>query len=161
MKTIAQIFALAIAFITLGSQQADAQFSAGAGMTFGSSIEQVGIQGDLHYQLANQPAFRFGAAFVYYFPKNDHNFYEVNVNGAYIFYEEFMLKSYLYTGLNYARSHVPMLGSGSSATDSAFGVNAGIGAEYDFGPLFGFGDLKYVFSEYNQAVFTIGLRVPF
>ena len=37
----------------------------------------------------------------------------------------------------------------------------GLGAEYDLDGLLAFGDLKYVFSEFEQPVFSIGIRVPF
>ena len=114
---------------------------------------------DLHYRLVNQPAFSFGGGFIYYFPKDDHNFIEANINGAYHFYEEFMFKSSLYTGLNYARSKLDF--NNGSVSDSALGLNLGIGAEYDFGRLLAFGDLKYVISDFDQAVFSVGLRWPF
>ena len=34
-------------------------------------------------------------------------------------------------------------------------------AEYDFGRLLAFGDLKYVISDFDQAAFSVGLRQPF
>ena len=159
MKTTLKIFVLIIAVLTLVSQKSYSQVKAGAGMAFGSDIEQVGVQADLYYSLVNRPALRFGAGFIYYFPKNNHDFYEVNINGAYTFYEEFMFKSYFYTGLNYARSKVDF--NNGSVSDTAYGLNLGIGAEYDFGRLLAFGDLKYVISDFDQAVFSIGLRLPF
>jgi hypothetical protein len=70
-----------------------------------------------------------------------------------------MFKSYGYTGLNYSRSSIAL--EGSDISEDAFGVNVGIGAEYDFGGLLAFGDLKYVISEFDQPVFSIGLRIPF
>lgn len=143
----------------MASIPAKAQMSAGAGLAFGSEIEQVGIQADLHFRLAAVPAVKLGAGFIYYFPKDNRDFYEVNLNGAYIFYEEFMFKSYAYTGLNYARSKIGT--ANASVTENAFGLNAGLGAEYDFGPILAFGDLKYVVSKFDQPVFSIGIRVPF
>ena len=159
MKTVLKISAFIIAIFALSSQESNAQIKAGIGAAFGSEIEQVGIQGDLHYRLPSTPAIQLGAGFIYYFPKDDVNFYELNLNGGYIFYDEFMFKSYLYTGLNYA--HTEVSGGGASFSDSAIGLNVGIGAEYDFGGVLGFSDLKYVISDYDQPVFSIGLRVPF
>lgn len=159
MKRLIQVFGIAAAIIITASQVTNAQVSAGVGMAFGSEIEQVGIQGDLHYRFASMPSVMMGAGFTYYFPKDNQDFYEANLNGAYIFYEEFMFKSYAYTGLNYARSKVSL--GNDSVSETAFGLNLGIGAEYDFGPLFAFGDLKYVISEFDQPVFTLGIRVPF
>lgn len=159
MKNFLKIAILLIAVIALSSQESNAQVKAGVGAAFGSEIEQVGIQGDLHYRLTGAPAIQVGGGFIYYFPKDDVNFYEVNINGGYIFYEEYMFKSYLYTGLNYANSSVDT--AGGSVSDSAIGLNVGVGAEYDFGGVLGFGDLKYVVSDYDQPVFSIGLRVPF
>lgn len=148
-----------ILIVIFGTQSSNAQISAGAGVAFGSEIEQVGLQGDLHYRFANTPAIRLGAGFMYYFPKDNHSFTELNLNGSYIFYEEFMYKSYAYTGLNYARSKVST--GNNSISESAFGLNIGLGAEYDFGPVLAFGDLKYVVSKFDQPVFSIGIRVPF
>ncbi|MDZ7717964.1 MAG: hypothetical protein U5K72_03965 [Balneolaceae bacterium] len=158
MKTILHISILFYAIILLSPQQTDAQVKLGAGAAFASDIEQVGVQGDLHYRLSNQP-FQFSGSLLYYFPKDNHDFVEANLNGAYIFYEEFMFKSYLYTGLNLARSKVNF--PNSSVIDRAIGLNIGAGAEYDFGPILGFGDLKYVFGEFNQPNFSIGLRFQF
>lgn len=159
MKKLIQIAGFSILLLIIGSQIAKAQVSAGAGVAFGSEIEQVGVQGDLHYRFTNIPAIKLGAGFIYYFPKNNHHFNEVNLNGSFIFYEEFMFKSYAYTGLNYARSKVTS--GNTSITESAFGLNIGLGAEYDFGPILAFGDLKYVVSKFDQPVFSIGIRVPF
>lgn len=158
MKTILHISILFIAIILLSPQQSDAQVKLGAGAAFASDIEQVGIQGDLHYRLPDRP-FQFSGSLLYYFPKDNHDFIEANLNGAYIFYEEFMFKSYLYAGVNLARSKVNF--PNSSAIDRAIGMNIGLGAEYDFGPVLGFGDLKYVFGEFDQPNFAIGLRLPF
>lgn len=159
MKTLFKISIILITVTMLSIQETNAQVKAGVGLAFGSEIEQVGIQGDVNYQLINTPSIQFGAGFIYYFPKNDQDFYEINLNAGYIFYEKFMFKSYLYTGLNYARSEIS--NQFASATEDAVGANVGIGAEYDFGGLLAFGDLKYVISEFDQPVFSIGLRVPF
>lgn len=158
MKTILHISILFMAIIFLIPQQSNAQVKIGAGAAFASDIEQVGIQGDLHYRLTDRPV-QFSGSLVYYFPKDNHDFIEANLNGAYIFYEEFMFKSYLYTGLNLARSTVNF--PDGSVSDNAIGMNIGAGAEYDFGPVLGFGDLKYVFGDFNQPNFAIGLRLPF
>lgn len=158
MKTILHISILIIAVIFLMPKQSEAQVKLGAGAAFASDIEQVGVQGDLHYRLPERPV-QFSGSLLYYFPKNDHDFIETNLNGAYIFYEEFMFKSYLYGGLNLARSTVNF--PNDSVSDNAIGLNLGVGAEYDFGPILGFGDLKYVFGDFNQPNFSIGLRLPF
>lgn len=156
MKTLLKISVLLIAFIALNSQESNAQVKAGVGAAFASEIEQVGIQGDLHYRFANIPAIQVGGSLIYYFPKDDRDFIEANLNGAYIFYDEYMFKSYLYTGLHLAQASID-----GSVKNREIGLNVGLGAEYDFGPLLAFGDLKYVFSETDQPVFSIGLRLPF
>lgn len=159
MKALLKISVLLIAIIALNSQQSHAQVKAGLGAAFASEVEQVGIQGDLHYRLPNTPAIQFGGGLAYYFPKEDREFMEANLNGAYIFYDKYMFKSYLYTGLHLAR--LEQNHSNGSSIDRTIGLNIGLGAEYDFGSLLAFGDLKYVVSEIDQPVFSIGLRVPF
>lgn len=161
MKTVLQISTLFLALIILSPKESDAQVKAGLGAAFGSDIEQVGIQGDLHYRFTNRPAFQIGGSLVYYFPEDNFHFLEANLNGAYIFYDEYMFKSYVYTGVNLARSELKYENASGSAIDRAIGLNLGVGAEYDFGSLLAFGDLKYVVGELDQAVFTIGLRLPF
>lgn len=151
--------AFLIAAIAISAQESHAQVKAGAGLAFGSEIEQVGIHADVYYRLENVRSLKLGGGVIYYFSEDDRDFYEINVNGAYIFYEKFMFKSYGYTGLNYSRSSVAF--EGSDVSECVFGVNAGIGAEYDFGGVLAFGDLKYVISDFEQPVFSIGLRIPF
>ncbi len=158
MKTTLHVITLLLTLIFLNPQQSDAQIKAGLGAAFASDIEQVGVQGDLHYRIPERPV-QISGSLVYYIPKDNHDFLEANLNAAYIFYEEFMFKSYLYAGVNLARSEIDY--ENSSALDRAIGMNVGVGAEYDFGPLLGFGDLKYVFGEFNQPNFAIGLRLPF
>lgn len=156
MRTLLKVTAFLIAIIVLTQQESEAQIKAGLGAAFASEIEQVGIQGDLHYRLPNMPAIQFGGSAVYYFPKDDRGFIEANLNGAYIFYDEYMFKSYLYTGLHLAQASID-----GSVKNREIGLNVGLGAEYDFGTLLAFGDLKYVISEIDQPVFSIGLRIPF
>jgi hypothetical protein len=159
MKTAFQILTLFLALIILSPQKSDAQIKAGLGAAFASDIEQVGVQGDLHYRVPERPV-QISGSLVYYIPKDNRDFLEANLNGAFIFYEEFMFKSYLYAGVNLARSEISRE-NGSALLNRAIGMNVGVGAEYDFGPLLGFGDLKYVFGEFSQPNFSIGLRLPF
>jgi hypothetical protein len=158
MKILLKLSTLFLVLLILNPKQAEAQVKAGLGAAFASDIEQVGVQGDLHYQFANLPV-QIGGSLVYYIPKNDRDFLEANLNGSFIFYEESMFKSYLYAGLYLARSEIN--NQNSSVLNRAIGMNVGVGAEYDFGPLLGFGDLKYVTGEFNQPNFAIGLRLPF
>lgn len=159
MKSFLQISAVLLVFFAIPSKETNAQVKAGVGAAFGSEIEQVGIQGDLHYRFAKIPAIQLGGSLIYYFPKNDREFIEANLNGAYIFYDKYMFKSYGYTGLHLARLTINY--PNGSIPNRTIGLNIGLGAEYDFGGLLAFGDLKYVFSEFDQPVFSIGLRVPF
>lgn len=158
MKTALQISTLFLALIFLHPQQSDAQVKLGLGAAFASDIEQVGVQGDLHYRFTELPV-QISGSLVYYIPKDNRDFLEANLNGAYIFYDEFMFKSYVYAGLYLARSEIDY--ENSSVLNRAIGMNVGVGAEYDFGPLLGFGDLKYVTGEFNQPNFSIGVRLPF
>src|SRR5690625_6463393 len=106
MKRYLALFVLMAGLAILNTDAAEAQVKAGVGMAFGSDIEQIGIQGDIHYRMLNRPALQFGGGLIYYFPKDNHNFIESNASGGYIVYEDFMFRSYAYTGLNYARSKV-------------------------------------------------------
>ena len=117
MRKSKQLFLFSVLLIAITTASAQAQMKAGGGVIFGSGIEQVGVQGDIHYQFAAIPALELGGGFAYYFPKNNQDFYEINVNGVYAYYEQFMFRSYLYSGLNYARSKVNA--GGVSVSESA------------------------------------------
>jgi len=55
MRTLLKLSTLFLTLIFLWPQHSDAQIKAGLGAAFASDIEQVGVQGDLHYRIADLP----------------------------------------------------------------------------------------------------------
>lgn len=152
---------------------ANAQFvKAGAGLMYGSEIEQVGLRGDAVYQINDE--FRIVGDLGFYFPdKTDFGggdemtvrWWELNGNVNYIFYsdEEQNLMAYGLGGLNFLNISVKsdIGGSTSTNSDSEVGLNLGAGIEYglDFADLFG--ELKFVVGDADQLNLGAGLRFPF
>lgn len=150
-----------------------AQFvKAGAGLMYGSEIEQLGIRGDAVYQINEE--FRVVGDLGFYFPdKTDFGggasftvtWWELNANGNYIFHAdaEQGLTAYALGGLNFTTIRVKSdTGSTSSSnSDTEVGLNIGAGIEYglDFAELFG--ELKFVLSDADQLNIGAGLRFPF
>ncbi|MGN8224334.1 outer membrane beta-barrel protein [Gracilimonas sp. BCB1] len=132
----------------------------GAGLMYGSEIEQPGLRLDGTYRINED--FRAVAELGFYLPDDagnaDVNWFEFNINGNYIFVNdpEQGLIAYALAGLNYTRVKVS---SGNFSSDNGeVGLNVGAGAEYglDFANLFG--EFKYVLGDYDQLNIGVGLR---
>src|SRR5690625_5433593 len=91
MKRYLALIVLMAGLAILNTDAAEAQVKAGVGMAFGIDIEQIGIQGDIHYRMLNRPALQFGGDIIYYFSKDNHHFMELNANAGYIFMKSLCL----------------------------------------------------------------------
>ncbi|MEX0823187.1 MAG: outer membrane beta-barrel protein, partial [Balneolaceae bacterium] len=144
-----------IGFLFIG--EAKAQLTkAGIGLMYGSEIEQLGLRGDLSYQV-NEEFSIVGDLGIYLPDETDLGngneltvtWWEANANAHYHFYEDEAeeLSAYGLGGLNITSVRVkadgPNVGS-ETESESEIGLNLGAGAEYqlDFGKLFG--ELKFV-----------------
>src|SRR5699024_6757073 len=81
----------------------------GPGLAYGTEVEKLGISADGYYTINEQ--FRAGIALTYFFPESndfgdnsiDINYFAVDLNGNYIFYNEDQLMAYGIAGLNIFR----------------------------------------------------------
>lgn len=162
MKHIIKISGLLIALFILTTSTSFAQsgdINIGAGLIFGTEIEQPGIKADGYYTINEE--FRAGVDIGYFFPDNfpggDINWFEFNLNGNYIFASEDELSAYALSGLNFSSLKIDFDNNGSSS-NTEIGLNIGAGGEYalDFGALFA--ELKYVISDADQLVVGAGVR---
>lgn len=151
-----------------------AQFSAGGGLSYGTEIEKFGITGKGLYTL-NENIDISGALTIFFPEKSTFTnpfgpdteikttLWELNFDGHYNFpaSEEFVF--YPMAGINITgiRTKVEADGSSDSDSDTEFGLNIGAGGVYAFSEkLKGFAEIKYVISDYDQAVFTFGVLFP-
>lgn len=156
--------------LALASMPAHAQHKVGAGVAFGTGIEEVGITANFYTPLQSLQNFRIGGDIIYYFTESNslikHTALEFNVNGNYIFYQEQQLTAYALAGLSLGYSKVKWKGETFpgmgqvSGSDTEFGLNLGAGLEYGLGAVDLFGELKFTVGGYDQAVFSAGVRLP-
>jgi len=166
LLSLACVMALLVATATTTT----AQSKLGAGLVFGTEAESLGLQANFYMPIASVENLKVGGDLTYFLPKEitnnfDRTWFEINVNGQYEFYSEQMLSAYALGGINIATVGYKYDGPGSdiwrNSSDTKPGLNLGVGGEYAFSPsMFAFAEFKFVISDYDQAVFTAGLRFP-
>jgi len=134
------------------------EFSVGGGFLYGSEINNLGInfRGDVKFT----PQWSFSPSFNIFFNRKDglitNKWNDFNFDGHYFFEIDQALTVYPLLGLNVATVTEKINDISFSNTD--VGANIGFGSEYDFDHrIVGFGELKYVISNADQLVITIGV----
>ncbi len=158
MKTIkyTQIYLLAaIAFLTVNMNAQSG--SIGGGLSYGSEIEEPGI--NLRASGALSSGIMFGADFNYFFPGDDGSFdvdvYGVNGNLSFLIHAGEVVYLYPLVGINYTSVRTEFVGF--TETRSEVGANVGGGFGFNFGAISPFLEYKYVISNYDQNVLTVGV----
>lgn len=171
MKRIISSFAIILALIVLTTgisyaQDGGSQISVGGGLSYGEQIDKIGIKADGYYSITEE--IRVGADLVYYFPDKvtilgteiTTNYFAININGNYIFYDEDQFMAYGLAGLNILS--ISSEAGGTSSSTSEAGLNLGAGGEYalDFGNIFA--ELKFagIGGDADQFVVGAGVRFP-
>jgi hypothetical protein len=155
-----KLLPLIVVVLTLfaGVRSADAQIFLGAGGAAATQFEGLGLQFGAGIQLPVLPL-RLSGDYIMFFEKDDagvtEKWNEFNINLGYQFVNQFSFSSYVFAGLNSATEEF------GSLKTTEYGVNVGLGAEYSFGLLGWYSELKYTVSELDQFVFTTGLRLKF
>jgi opacity protein-like surface antigen len=161
MKKISLV--AAVLFFAISAQ---AQLSVGGGLGFNEKVSSVGITAkgwfDLTDKIAITPnvSYFFGSGTIVGY---NQNLLAVDVNGTYAFDIMDKLIVYPVAGLNF--SSYKTGGSGLIFNDdipgvsaSAFGVNIGAGAQYQFtDSLSAYFEPKFVASNYSQIVVNVGV----
>lgn len=130
----------------------------GGGLGYGTVAKNIGlnIRGDvmLDKQWSVTPHINW------FFNKNSNGITKkwkaFNIDGHYSFEVEKFWSIYPIVGINFATVSEKV----NDITYSNFdvGINLGFGSEYRFDPSFsGFGEIKYVISDADQAVITLGV----
>lgn len=149
--TLSLVFIIAICFAS------QAQKSIGAGLAYGSEIENLGIGVNAEFELNDQ--IDIAPSFIYYFKKNNVSWWELNGNINYIFSDNGPT-IYGLAGLNITSVKVDF--GPFSASDSELGLNLGIGASFaQTGSVRPFAEAKYTISNFDQLSLFGGVRFPF
>lgn len=154
-KLLTSLFAIALAFGLHST--ATAQISVGGGLGYGEGIEEIGLKVDGIYTINED--FRAGADIIYFFTGDGITFWELNLNGNYLFVNDDDMNIYAIAGLNYARQSFDA-GQFGSMSNSELGLNVGAGLEYDLGFASIAPEIKYALSSLDQLVISAGLRFP-
>ena len=130
----------------------------GGGLSYGTVIKNAGLnfRGDVkfHKQWSIAPHFNW------FYNKNNgpisKRWNALNIDGHYYFEVEPTWTIYPVFGINIAS--VSEKANGITFSNSDVGINLGFGSEYNFDRrLSGFGEIKYVISDADQAVITLGV----
>ena len=160
MKNV-KVFYLVIAFVFAGfmTQTASAQMSVGAGLSYGTEIEELGINIRFNYGFTEKIE---GTANVTFWLVGEEgiNFTTINLDAHYYFLDNEKFNVYGIGGLNIARTKIEFLGV--SASDSEYGLNVGAGIDLGLSDALGFfGEVKYVIGDADQLALTAGVKYAF
>lgn len=145
---------LLVAFVSTSQ----AQKTIGAGLTYGSEIENLGLGVNAEFDI-NQ-TIDFSPSILFYFKKNGFSMWEVNGNINYIFSQNGPT-IYGIGGINLTTIKVD-LGPFGNVSDTELGLNLGIGASFaEMGSVRPFAEAKYVLGNYDQLSLFGGVRFPF
>jgi hypothetical protein len=149
--TVITIFILLIV-----SNPLNAQLSVGAGLGYGSDIEEVGI--DLRANYYFNQKFGAGTSFLYYLDGVEGiSIRELNLNGHYLYLSNDRFSAYGLVGLNFFTIKLSNAIFGDNNKASETGLNIGSGGFYWLNDKFGLhGEARYVLGDASQLVLQIG-----
>lgn len=167
MKTKIFLSALFIIAFSVFTQAQETKF--GGGLAYGTEMETVGINFKGSYGFTEE--FALSPDFTFYIPRSEtnykYNFWEFNVNGHYIIDLE-SVKVYPLAGLNLTRVGFKYTGPTggffshtSSYSDTELGLNIGSGVEIPLDNFGVFSEVKYVISDFDQLLITVGVNYAF
>ena len=138
-----------------------AQGEIGGGLLFGTDADEIGL--GLKGRIPLSPRFDLSPGInLFVFDANDnrtHYYWEVNADVHALFDATPELLVYPLAGLNLGVKQW-RYAQRDDRSDVQAGINLGAGAAYYFTPtLAGFSELKFVLSEYDQAVLTLGVML--
>ena len=166
------LFAFGLIIInSVSAQSFTDKISFGGGLSYGTEIEKLGINFKGIYEITEK--IHGSLNFTYFFTKKENigtaewkwSLWELNFDGHYVFTSSDKFSAYGLAGINITHWGTKWEGDTYGGyyhdfdnSDTDIGLNIGGGALYNFtGSLSGFGELKYVVSNYDQFVFTFGV----
>jgi len=153
---------LLILFVgTLVSFGAEAQTRLGAGLAWGSDVDDLGL--GINGEFFVKDNISINPGIILYFEDNgafqDRDWWELNINGNFYFASEGSVDFYGVGGINLTTRSIKSQGERDS--DTELGINLGIGANFNTnGSLIPYTQLKYIAGNYDQAVLFFGIKFP-
>lgn len=142
---------LILIFGLLAASAVTAQSRIGGGLVYGTEIEELGINLNGEFFLKNSLA--ISPEFNYFFVEGDGSFWTLNGDGHFYLNRSSQASLYALAGLNLATR------SFGDNSNTELGVNLGLGANLELGgSVTPFAQFKYIFSEFDQAVLSFGIR---
>jgi opacity protein-like surface antigen len=177
-------FSLLLLILLLSLPAAKSQFTkAGGGLTFGTGFHfnnETGVLADLHrspfagifltgiYELS-LPV-HISPSFTYFIPRTNKSgivvanedtrvsAMMVDINGHYVFNSLDRFEFYGLAGLNVTFTKIKWLGTATSGTDNALGLNIGAGTYIKLTEQFDlYAEAKYIVSKYDQFMLNAGV----
>ena len=135
------------------SSSIQAQTKVGGGFAWGSEVEDIGIQLNGDFTVADY--FTVNPNFIYYFTGSNFNFFELNADAHYYFLKGDISGPYALGGIN-----LGFFSSDFADSQTEFGLNLGGGYEFDLGSsIIPFAELKVtIISDVDQLVIAGGVR---
>ena len=134
------------------------EYRGGGGFSYGTVAKNAGLnfRGDIRFQ----NLWSVTPHFNWFFSKEKAGITKrwnaLNIDGHYIFTLEEFWTIYPIAGINFAT--VSQKVNDITYSNFDIGINLGFGSEYNFAKrLSGFGEVKYVISNADQAVITLGV----
>ena len=161
MKKLLSSLPIILALICFTQSSLSAQdrpFQVGAGLIFGSEVEELGIQANVNYPITQN--IEFAPDVSIYFIDDESgidNYWELNANGHYFFTNKENYNVYGLAGLNVTTASYNFIDD----SDTEAGINVGVGSEYYLQAFSVYGEIKYVISNFDQLVLGAGVRIPF
>lgn len=161
-----------LAFIGMGVQaQVKGDKAAGVNLSYGvkDGFSNFGVGAKFQYNFTD--ALRIEPSATYFFKKDYTTMWDVNVNLHYLFQVTEKISVYPLAGLSLVGVKVSYDSfdyggyeiEGASASDSKFGFNVGVGAQYWLSDTFGINfDIKYqLVSDLDRPIFSLGAAYKF
>ena len=158
IKLINKLVLSAVVLIALNSVTHAQGVHIGGGLIFGTEVEQLGLNGRAVFTLGD---WRIAPGIDFFFPENRVTVWSINGDGNYVFEVSGLVKPYLLAGLNFTTVSFrddDGFFNDNRASRTEVGLNIGGGIDFDLPKVTPFAEFKYTISDFDQAVFTFGVK---
>lgn len=152
-------FLLTLCLLTVLAFTVQAQTRLGAGLAWGSDVEDLGL--GINGEFFVKENISINPGLIFYFVDDRGNdrldWWELNINGNFYFAQEGSVAFYGIGGLNLTT--VAIENDFVDDSDTELGINLGIGSNFDVGgSVMPYAELKYVLGDWDQLVLFFGAK---
>ena len=156
----AMLFVMLLAISTNVKAQGEGDIVLGGGLSYGEKLSELGLQFGGYYIFDED--IRFGGDFVYWLVDSPSevsvNYFEINGNAHYLFYQEDELTFYGIGSLGIHRVSVSSDIGGASYSDTDLALGIGVGGEYSLDAVTLYAEPRLFLTGIDQFGFNIGVR---